>query len=118
LNNTVSNVSGIRSAYIAVDVEAFDPTNYRGMGMFNIQVENNTVNPFAANPNQSYNSALTELPYDGIFPCFLFGPAPTKDPLTTVFQNIHYWNNSQSVPVAYPSYYLQYTTQACVTNAP
>ena len=113
LNNTVSNTSGVRPAYIALDVEAFDTDNYHGMGMIQVQVGGNTVQPYSANPNQIYNNA--EISQEGLFPCFLFGPAPLKDPVTTVFQNINFWNNSQVFPVTYTQGFLPYATQACVT---
>jgi parallel beta-helix repeat protein len=115
LNNTVSNTSGIRPAYIALDTEAFDPNNYSGMGMFNIQVAGDIITPYSANPNQAYNPQGIEISQEGLFPCFLFGPAVIKGPVTTVFQNINYWNNSQSAPITYASSFLPYTTQACVT---
>ena len=38
LNNTVSNTSGLRPAYIALDTEAFEKNSYRGAGMIDIQV--------------------------------------------------------------------------------
>ena len=113
LNNTVTNTSGLRPAYVALDTEAFDPNSHGGMSMTNIQVSGNVINPYFANPHLSY--ANTEIRQEGLFPCFLFGPAAVKAPVTTVFQNINYWNNSQSVPTSYSSYFLQFTTHACVT---
>lgn len=113
LNNTVTNTSGLRPAFIALDTEAFDRDNYSGMGMTGIRVSGNTVNPHPANPNLSY--AKVELSQEGLFPCFLFGPATTKSPLTIVFQDVNFWNNSQSLPVTYSTGFLPYATQACVT---
>jgi hypothetical protein len=81
--------------------------------MMDIQVAGNTIQPYSANPNQAYNP--NEISQEGFFPCFLFGPAAVKDPVNTVFQNIHFWNNSQSVPVTYGSTFLPFTTHACVT---
>ena len=115
LNNTVSNTSGARPAYIALDVEAFAPDNYRGIGMMDIQVGGNTVNPYPANPNLSYNPAENEISQEGFLPCFLFGPAPVKDPVTTVFRNINLWNDTQNVVVTYTPSFLPYASQACVT---
>jgi parallel beta-helix repeat protein len=115
LNNTLSNTSGVRPVFIALDVEAFAPDSYRGIGMMDIQLGGNTVNPYPANPNQSYNPAENEISQEGFFPCFLFGPAPVKDPITTVFQNINFWNDTQNVVVTYSSSFLPYTSQACVT---
>lgn len=114
--NTVSNTAGIRPAYIVLDVEAFSATNYRGMGMMNIRFEDNTVNPYPPNPSLSYDLGLTEIPQEGIFPCFLFGPTPARDPLTTVFRNIRYQGNSLTAPVTYGAYFASYATSlACVT---
>lgn len=115
LGNTVANTSGIRPAYIALDTEAFDPTNYNGMGMFNIQVGGNTITPYSASPSQAYNPQAIEISQEGFFPCFLFGPAAIKAPVTTVFQNINYWNNLQNASITYSSTFLPYATQACVT---
>jgi parallel beta-helix repeat protein len=112
LNNTVSDTSGIRPSYIALDTEAFDPNNYNGMGMINIQVGGNILNPYSPNPNLAYN---VEISQEGIFPCFLFGPAPNQAPVTTVFQNVNFWNNSQSVPVKYTPSFVPFATQACAT---
>jgi parallel beta-helix repeat protein len=113
LNNTVSDTSGLRPAFIALDTEAFEKNSYRGAGMINIQVVGNTIEPYSANPNQTYPYEISQ---EGFFPCFLFGPAAVKAPVTTVFQNIYFWNNSQSVPVTYGSYFSSYaTTRACVT---
>jgi parallel beta-helix repeat protein len=115
LNNTVSNTSGVRPAFIALDAEAFAPDSYRGMGMIDIQVGGNTINPYPANPSQTY-SKQGEITQDGFFPCFLFGPAPIKDPVTTVFRNITFWNNSQSIGVTYNSNFLPLATRACVST--
>jgi parallel beta-helix repeat protein len=115
-NNTVSNTLGLRPAFIVLDTEAFATDSYSGMGMMNIQMGGNILNPYAANPGQSYNPALNEIYQDGIFPCFMFGPAPVKSPLTTVFQNINFWNNSQSAAVPYNSYFASYAApKTCVT---
>jgi len=81
--------------------------------MINVQVAGNLIQPYSANPDQTYGAV--EISQEGFFPCFLFGPAAVKDPLNTVFQNIYFWNNSQSVPVTYGSYFSQYATHACVT---
>jgi parallel beta-helix repeat protein len=113
LSNTVTNTSGVRPAYIALDTEAFDAKNYSGMGMMNIQVGSNTLNPYSANPNQSYTG--TEVSQEGVFPCFLFGPAAVKSPVTTVFQGINFWDNSQTIPVKYGPNFLPYIIQSCVT---
>jgi parallel beta-helix repeat protein len=116
LGNTVSDTSGVRPAYIALDTEAFNASNYSGMGMIDIQVGGNTLKPYPANPNLNYGSL--EISQEGYFPCFFFGPAAVKAPLTTVFQDINFWNNSQSLPVKYGSYFSSYaTSQACVTAA-
>jgi parallel beta-helix repeat protein len=113
LSNTVTNTSGLRPAYVVLDTEAFFPSNYQGMGMFNVQVGVNILQPYAANPSQLYNPS--EIPQEGIFPCFLFGPAAVKAPVTTVFQNVNFWSNTQSVPVTASQGFLPYTTTACVT---
>jgi parallel beta-helix repeat protein len=115
LNNTVANSSGLRPAYVVLDVEAFFPSNYQGMGMINIQVGGNILQPYSAKPSLTYTPAKTEMPQEGFFPCFLFGPAAVKDPVTTVFQNVNFWNNSQSLPVTYSLRFLPYITNACVT---
>jgi len=82
----------------------------------NIQVGSNTVNPYSANPNKIYPKPVqTEITQEGIFPCFMYGPALVKDPVTTVFQNVNFWNDVQSATVTYPPAFLPYTTQACVT---
>src|ERR1700730_1739673 len=117
VNNTVSNTSGIRPAYIVLDAEAFATTSYSGMGMMNIEVAGNTVEPFSANSNKIYNSKQNQIPQEGYFPCFLFGPAAIKDPVTTVFQKINFWNNSQSAHVTYSPNILPHATQACVTTS-
>ena len=116
-NNTDSNSSGVRPAYIALDVEAFAQDSYHGMGMMNVQVGGNTINPYPANPNLSYKPGASEINQDGFFPCFFYGPAPVKDPVGTVFQNISYGNNFQSMVVAYPSSYLPFTTKSCATSS-
>jgi parallel beta-helix repeat protein len=112
LSNTVSNTSALRPAFIVLDAEAFATDSYKGMGMMNIQIGGNTVNPYLANPSQVY--AQNEITQDGYFPCFLFGPAAVKDPITTVFQNVNFWNNSESAPVIYTPSFIQFATQACV----
>jgi parallel beta-helix repeat protein len=112
-NNTVSNTLGIDPAFIVLDTEAYATDSYSGMGMMNIQMGGNILNPYAANPSHIYTP--NEIDQEGIFPCFLFGPAPVQPPVTTVFQNINFWNNSQSVAVTYNSSFVPYTTQACVT---
>jgi parallel beta-helix repeat protein len=117
LNNTVSNTSNLRPAYIALDTEAFAANSYSGMGMINIEVGGNTINPYSVSPNLIYTPGATELTQEGFFPCFLFGPAAVKDPVTIVFQNVSFWNNSQSVAVAYKPNFLAYTTRAC-THVP
>jgi len=86
--------------------------------MINIQVGGNILQPYPANPNQIYTPKKTEIPQKGIFPCFLFGPAAVKDPVTTVFQNINFWNNTQIVPVTYSQGFLPFTTNACVNPSP
>jgi parallel beta-helix repeat protein len=116
-NNVVSNSSGLRPAFIALDAEAFAPDGYRGMGMMSVQVEGNTIEPYAANPSQSYDPRHNQIPQEGFFPCILFGPAPAKDPVTTVFRNIHFWNNTQSQAVTYAPGLLPYTTKACVSSS-
>jgi hypothetical protein len=118
LGNVVTNTSGLRPAYIVLDTEAFHKAGYRGAGMFNIQVVNNVLNPYPGNPSQAYNLQHNEIAQDGFFPCFLFGPAAVKEPVTTIFRNITFWNNSQSAPITYASSFLPYTTRACVTNSP
>jgi parallel beta-helix repeat protein len=116
LNNTVLNSSGIRPAYIALDTEAFDTSSYSGMGMIGIQVGGNAVTPYSENPSLTYpNPKQNEITQEGLFPCFLFGPAQVKVPLTTIFQNINFWNNAQAAPVTYSSNFLPLTSQACVT---
>ena len=115
LNNTVSNTLGLRPAYISLDTEAFDTSGYKGMGMLNVQVGGNTVRPYSGNPSQAYSVLKVEITQEGIFPCFLFGPAPTKPPVTTVFQNINFWSNSQGVAINYAPNFMPHTTQACVT---
>jgi hypothetical protein len=113
LNNTVSNTSALRPGFIALDTEAFAPDNYKGMGMMNIQVGGNTINPYPANPSQVYPQ--NEISQDGYFPCFLFGPAPNQAPVPTVFQNINFWNNLESPTVTYVPGFAKFATRACVT---
>lgn len=115
LNNTVSNTSGMRPAFVALNAEAFATDYYKGLGQFNIQVGGNIVNPYPANPNQVYPN--NEISQDGLFPCFFFGPAPVKDPLTTVFQNINFWNNSQTISVTYVQGFVPLTTLSCTTQS-
>jgi parallel beta-helix repeat protein len=116
-NNVVSNSSGLRPAFIALDAEAFAPDSYRGMGMMNVQIEGNTIEPYAANPSQSYDPRHNQIPQEGFFPCILFGPAPAKDPVTSVFRDIHFWNNTQNQAVTYAPGLLPYTTKACVSSS-
>jgi parallel beta-helix repeat protein len=118
LNNIVSDTAGIRPAFIVLDTEAFAADFYRGMSMINIQVGGNIINPYAKNTGRFYDAPPTELPQDGFFPCFLFGPAPVKDPVTLVFQHINFWSNVQRAPVKYLPGFSPYTTQACVTASP
>jgi hypothetical protein len=113
--NTIVNTLGIDPAFIVLDVEAFAPDAYHGMGQYNIQVGENRVSPYLANPNQAYTPIKNEISQDGMFPCFLFGPAPIKDPLTTIFQNVNFWSNTQSLLVTYSHNFLQYANEACVT---
>jgi parallel beta-helix repeat protein len=115
IDNRLSNISGVRPAYIALDAEAFEQTNYRGAGIINTQVSGNTIEPYASNPNQTYVTKQNEIAQEGFFPCFLFGPAALKDPVTTVFQGVHFWNNFQNIPVIYGSAFLPFTTHSCVT---
>jgi parallel beta-helix repeat protein len=119
LGNTIANTFGINPGYIAIDVEAFAPDAYHGMGQYNIQVGGNILSLYPANPSRQYNTSSNEISQEGLFPCFLFGPAPVKDPLTTVFRNVNVWNNSQSLPVTYGQNFLPYTTKACaIPSAP
>jgi parallel beta-helix repeat protein len=113
LNNTVSNTTGLRPGFIALDTEAFAPQSYNGMGMMNIQIGGNMINPYAGNPSQVYTH--NEISQDGYFPCFLFGPASVQPPVTTVFQNVNFWNNSQSATVTYTPSFIKFATQSCVT---
>jgi parallel beta-helix repeat protein len=115
LNNTVSNTSGVRPAYIALDTEAFAPNSYRGLGMIDIQIGGNIVNLYSINPIKNYLPGSTEITQEGFFPCFLFGPAPIKDPVARVFQNVTFWNNSQNVAATYAPNFLPLTTHACAT---
>jgi parallel beta-helix repeat protein len=112
LNNTVSNTSGVHPAFIALDAEAFATDSYNGMGLFNIQVGGNTISPYAGNPSQVYKQ--NEISQEGYFPCFLFGPARVKAPVTTVFQSIRFWNNSQNAIVTFAPSFTQLASQACV----
>ncbi len=114
-NNTVSNTLGIRPAYIALDVEAFGPDGYLGIGMMNVRIGRNVVSPYSANPNKTYVSGASELTMEGLLPCYLYGPAPIKAPITTVFQNIRFWSNTLSTPVTYSSSFTPFATRACVT---
>ena len=117
VGNTVSNISGIRPAYIALDAEGFARDTYRGMGIMNVRVENNVISPYSGSPNQTYLPGANELSHEGFFPCFLYGPASVKDPVTTVFQNINYWNNTLNTPVTLSSDFLPFATHACVTSS-
>jgi parallel beta-helix repeat protein len=113
LNNTVSNTTGLRPGFIALDTEAFAPDIYSGIGMMNIQVGGNIINPYPGNPSHVYTN--NEISQDGYFPCFLFGPAKVKPAVNNVFQNVNFWNNSQSATITYTPSFIQYATQACVT---
>jgi parallel beta-helix repeat protein len=115
LNNIVLNTSGVRPVYIALDIEAFDKSSYRGAGMIDIEVAGNVIRPYPANASKSYPG--NEISQEGIFPCFLYGPAPVKDPVTTVFRDIRVWDNSLSAPITYASGFLPYTGHACVTTS-
>ena len=115
LGNTIANTLGINPAYIALDVEAYAPDAYHGMGQYNIQIGGNTLSPYPADPSHAYYPSTNVISQEGFFPCFLFGPAPIKDPQTTIFQRINFWNNSQSLFTAYSKYLLPYTNEACVT---
>jgi hypothetical protein len=117
LHNTLSNTSGLRPAYITLDAEAFAPDNYRGLGMLNMQVAYNTVNSYARDPSQTYDPKHNEISQEGLFPCFLFGPAPAKDPVTTVFRNVYFWGNSESTDGKYTASFGRYTSKACVTSS-
>ena len=114
--NVLSNRAGLRPAFVALDAEAFAADSYRGMGVMNVQIDGNTIEPYAANPSQSYDSRHNQIPQDGFFPCILFGPAAAKDPVTTVFREIHFSNNAQSLAVTYSPGFLPYTTKACVSS--
>lgn len=117
LNNTVSNTSGIRPAYIALDVEAFATDSYKGLGMLNIQMTGNIINPYVTNPSKNYpNPMQTEITQEGFFPCFIYGPAAVKDPLSSVFQVIEFSNNFLANPVAYNLALSRYTSQSCVST--
>ncbi|MGA2647543.1 MAG: glycosyl hydrolase family 28-related protein [Candidatus Sulfotelmatobacter sp.] len=115
VNNVVSNTSGTIPAYIALDAEAFASDAYHGMGMINVQMGGNVVTPYSANPGRTYTPPYGEITQEGFFPCFLFGPAPVKDPVTTVFQTIYFWNNSLSTPVTYGANFSPSATHSCVT---
>jgi parallel beta-helix repeat protein len=115
LDNVISNSSGLRPAYLALDAEAFAKDSYRGMGIMNVQIEGNTIKPYAADPSRIYDLKHNQISQEGFFPCILFGPALVKDPLTTVFQNIDVRNNSQNVRVSYVPPFSKYTTTGCVT---
>jgi hypothetical protein len=116
-NNVLSNRTGLRPAFIALDAEAFAADSYRGMGMLHVQIEGNTIEPYAANPAQAYDPQHNQIPQEGFFPCILFGPAAFKDPVTTVFRDIHFGNNTQTQAIAYASGFLPYTTKSCVTSS-
>jgi parallel beta-helix repeat protein len=112
LNNTVSNSSGLRPAYVVLNSEAFDKSTYRGAGILNTQVGGNIINPFAADPSHTYDGEIAQ---EGIFPCFLFGPAVSKDPVNTVFRDINFWDNSLNPGVNYSSGFSKLATHSCVT---
>lgn len=116
-NNVLSNRTGLRPAFIALDAEAFAADSYRGMGMMNVQIDGNVIEPYAANPSQSYDPRHNQIPQEGFFPCILFGPAAAKDPITTVFRDIHFWNNTQRQSVTYAPGFLPYITKACVSSS-
>lgn len=121
LNNKIShnlllNSSGLRPAFVALDAEAFSADSYRGMGIMDVEIEGNRIEPYALNPSNSYDPQHNQILQDGFFPCFLFGPAAAKDPVTTVFRDIHFWNNTESRTVTYEPGFLPYTTKACVSS--
>jgi parallel beta-helix repeat protein len=118
LDNVVSNTSGLRPAYIALDVEAFAPDSYRGLGMMDIELANNAIHLNPADPDKNYDPRHNQISQEGFFPCFLFGPAAVRDPSSTIFQNIHFSGNSQTMAVHYSQNFLRYTTQACTTAPP
>lgn len=120
LSNTIINTTGIRPAYIALNIEAFGKDGtYHGVGEYNVQIGGNSLTFFVADPNRNYNVGSTDLYHEGLFPCFMFkglGSKPNVDPLTAVFQKIYEWENSQSAPVSYDSYFSTYaTSRDCVT---
>jgi parallel beta-helix repeat protein len=114
LNNVVSNSSGLRPAYIALDAEAFAPDVYRGLGMMNIRIQGNSINPYAGEPSRIYDPRQNQIPQDGFFPCILFGPAAFKDSITKVFQDIDFTSNIETGRVDYTRAFLPYTTKSCV----
>ena len=116
LKNVVSNNQGLRPAYIALDAEAFAPDVYRGLGMMNIRIEGNSIEPFAGEPSRIYDPRHNQIPQDGFFPCILFGPAPFKDSITQVFQNINSTGNIGTGGVNYTRAFLPYTTKSCVAT--
>jgi hypothetical protein len=115
LNNVVVNTSGVRPAFIALDTEAFDRNSYRGVGMVDIEVAGNVVKPYPADPNHIYQR--NQISQEGIFPCFLFGPAAVKDPVNTVFQGVRFHNNSAD-HVSYTPGFAQLASASCATSSP
>jgi parallel beta-helix repeat protein len=114
VNNVVSNSSGLRPAYVALDAEAFASDVYRGLGMMNIRIEGNSIKSYAGEPSRIYDQRHNQIPQDGFFPCILFGPATFKDSIAKVFRNINFKGNSETRGVTYTQAFLPYTTMSCV----
>ena len=117
-NNVLNNTSGARPSYITVGAEAFAPDAYRGLGIMNVRVKGNTIHPFSKSPSESYDPRRHQLSQEGFFPCYFFGPAAAKDPITTVFRNIVFVNNRLSVEVTYLPAFAPYAKHECVTASP
>lgn len=111
VSNRITNTTGQRPAYIVLDVEAFEANSYRGMGMFGIEVAGNILEPYALDLARRYDHP--EINQEGLFLCFVFGPAQVKDPPNVIFRNISEGNNRQTLPVAYRADFVQYTNRSC-----
>jgi parallel beta-helix repeat protein len=111
LNNTVTDTLGLRPAFVALKTAVVAPVD-SGMSFMDVQISGNVINPYKADPGMQFDGEISQ---EAFLPCFMFGAATTRPPLTTAFVDITLSDNTMSLTVPYTAGFLPYTTQSCTT---
>ena len=112
LDNTITNTTGLEPSYVMLDEETAATDTYQGLGQMNMEIGGNNISPWSGNPSYNYGG---QRGYEGFFPCYAWGPTSAVTPASTIFQNVHYWGDSLSSPISYPSGFQAAATTTCIT---